>query len=459
MKKTTINNKSILALAMFLSVAAFCLNGCKKFLDAKPDQKLATPSDIEDVQALLDDYTDMNLQLSNAGPRSDDDFYLLDSYIGSRDVNSQNIYTWQKDAIVDDGWNTMYKVVLNANLSLETLQKIQPSAFNKPAYNMAYGSALFFRSFAFYQLLQVYAPPYDSNTAGKDLGIPVRLQSDVSTKNTRNSVSEGYKQIIDDTKESIALLPNRSYPPSRPSRAAAYSLLANVYLSMGNYQEAGLYADSALQIQNTLIDYNNADSTASKPFTRFNDEVIFSAATAGNATLYTSHRIVDSFLFSSYSTNDLRRALFFKKTGANQYGFKGNYQESAFGVLFNGFAVDEMLLIRSESFARENKVSLAMDDLNELLAARYKTGSFVPLTAGNSKDALTVVLEERRKELIGRGNRWNDLRRLNREPAFAKDLKRVVNGVIYELPANDPRYTFYIPQQVVGMAGMKQNQR
>lgn len=458
MKKAIHCIQQLTALLIFLSVIG-SLNGCKKFLDAKPDQKLATPSDIDDVQALLDDYTDMNLQSPNIGARSDDDFYLLDTYIGSRDINSQNIYTWQKNVVADDGWKAMYKVVLNANLSLETLANIPQTGYNKKAYNEAYGSALFFRSFAFYQLLQVYSPPFDENTASRDLGIPVRLQSDVSTKNMRNPVSEGYKQIIDDTKASIQFLPAQNYPPSRPSKAAAYSLLANVYLAMNNYQLAGLYADSALQIKNTLMDYNNIDSTLSKPFTKFNDEVIFSSATAGDATLYTSHQIVDSFLFWSYATNDLRRPLFFKKTANNQYGFKGNYQGSTFGTLFNGFAVDEMLLVRAECFARDNNISPVMNDLNMLLLSRYKSGSFIPLIADNATDALNLVLQERRKELIGRCKRWYDMRRLNKDAPFTKTLKRLVNGQTFELPPNDPRYTFYIPAQVIGMSGMQQNER
>ncbi|MGI8583213.1 MAG: RagB/SusD family nutrient uptake outer membrane protein, partial [Chitinophagaceae bacterium] len=64
-----------------------------------------------------------------------------------------------------------------------------------------------------------------------------------------------------------------------------------------------------------------------------------------------------------------------------------------------------------------------------------------------------------RKELVFRGQRWFDLRRLNKDPRFAKTLTRKLNGKITELPANDPRYTEYIPLDVIGFTGMQQNMR
>lgn len=449
----------------FKHLAVFCLFlvviniGCKKFLDEKPDQKLAEPSSVEDVQALLDNYITMNTQSPNIGARSDDDFYLLDAYVNSLDLNSRNIYTWQKDAQEDNSWKTMYKVILSANLSLETLNKITRTSYNSLSYDNACGSALFFRSFAFAQLLEVYAKPYDSTTAKTDLGIPVRLHSDISTENKRNTIAEGFNQILSDTKKAITFLPSLGIPVSRPSKAAAYSLLSVTYLNLKDYHLAGLYADSALQLQNTLMNYNMIDSNQAKPFTKFNPEVIFSSATATSVTLYTSNQKVDTLLYSSYQTGDLRKPIFFKKISNNQYGFKGNYQGSIFGALFNGYAVDEMMLTRAECYARENNLLAAMADLNVLLNKRFKPSAFVSITATSKEDALSKILIERRKELLGRCKRWADLRRLNKDPLYVKTLKRVVAGQIYELSPNGMRYTFYIPFQVIAMAGLEQNER
>jgi hypothetical protein len=98
--------------------------------------------------------------------------------------------------------------------------------------------------------------------------------------------------------------------------------------------------------------------------------------------------------------------------------------------------------------------------LNYLLSKRYRTVPvFTPLTAATAEEALQIVLRERRKELVGRGLRWYDLRRLNKDPRFAQTLTRVVNGQTYILPPNDPRYTHLIPFEVIALTGMQQNQR
>jgi hypothetical protein len=100
-----------------------------------------------------------------------------------------------------------------------------------------------------------------------------------------------------------------------------------------------------------------------------------------------------------------------------------------------------------------------MADLNALLIKRWKTGTFIPFTATNADDALAKILDERRKELVLRGTRWMDLRRLNKDSRFAKTVLRKLYGITYLLPPNDNRYTFYIPQSVIDISGIQQNQR
>src|SRR5690606_36354563 len=106
----------------------------------------------------------------------------------------------------------------------------------------AYGGALFFRSLAFFHLAEVFAPPYDIQEAKSALGIPVRLSSDINTPNKRNTIEETYYQITHDLKKALPLLPSKSNLKTQPSKAAAYALLSNTYLTMRNYHSAGLYA-------------------------------------------------------------------------------------------------------------------------------------------------------------------------------------------------------------------------
>jgi hypothetical protein len=121
-------------------------------------------------------------------------------------------------------------------------------------------------------------------------------------------------------------------------------------------------------------------------------------------------------------------------------------------------ATDEIYIIRAECYARAGNTTAAMADLNYLLQNRW-SGSFVPFTAATPDIALSIILKERRKELLFRALRWTDLRRLNKDPRFAVTLTRIVNNQTYTLPPNDLRYTFLIPDVILSRANMPQNPR
>lgn len=68
------------------------------------------------------------------------------------------------------------------------------------------------------------------------------------------------------------------------------------------------------------------------------------------------------------------------------------------------------------------------------------------------------ILEERRKELILRGVRWGDIKRLNViEPTIA--LTRTVGNEMYQILPNSPRYALPIPNDEIVMSGIEQNER
>jgi len=71
-----------------------------------------------------------------------------------------------------------------------------------------------------------------------------------------------------------------------------------------------------------------------------------------------------------------------------------------------------------------------------------------------------TLIQERRKELPFSGNLpWEDLRRLNQEPNFAKTLTRMLNGETFSLPPGDNRYVYPIPENEISLSGIQQNPR
>jgi hypothetical protein len=447
---------------LYISLILFSIFSCnkKEFLDERPRSDVFVPTTLEDFQALLDNDAALNLT-PVLGELSADNFYLTSTSWQSLSTKEKNSYIWASDIYNGEGnvsdWNTPYQQVLYANVVLDELKKVTITQDNWQQWNNIKGSALFTRAYAFYNLAQVFALPYNATTANEVLGIPLKRTPNVDESIKRSTLEQTYTQIIIDLLEAKTLLADSitSYR-TRPNKPAAFAQLARVYLSMRQYDKAGAYADSSLQLYKALIDYNTRDAS-SRPFDRTNAETMYQSKFVETNVLkgVSGYGAVDSTLYNSYAINDLRRTLFF---GVNpgRINFKGSYT----GLIqaFTGLATDETYLIRAECRARAGNVNGAMQDLNTLLIQRWKTGTFVPFTASTQEQALNTILIERRKEMPCRGIRWTDIRRLNLENANIKP-KRSLNSQDFELPVNSPLYALPIPPDAVVMGQYEQNER
>lgn len=433
--------------------------GCKKYLDAKPDKQLTTPSSIDDLQALLDNSSLLNEKDPAASEMSSDNYYLTYADWNSLNESERRLHIWEKDFIFPqwpNQWGYAYDMVFVNNTVLDNINKFPRTSSNQLAWNNVKGQALFHRAKQFSQIAFAWSLAYDSISASTDLGIPLRLTSNFNEPSVRSNLQQTYDRIISDIKEAIQLLPISSIHVLRPSKPAAYGLLARIYLSMRKYNLAGLYADSALQLNSTLLDYNTINAGPARPFTRFNPEVVMDSYAGNFPTLTNSRAKIDSQLYRSYAENDLRKKIFFRDNSNGTFGFKGTYSGGTGG--FTGIANDENYLIKAECYARAGDAVNAINNLNTLLIKRWKVGTFIPLTAANPQEALNTILLERRKELIYRSLRWMDIKRLNKEGANII-LNRILNGITYTLNPNDLRYAIAIPEDIINRTRIIQNPR
>lgn len=453
-------------LALLAAILILLCTGCKKYLDAKPDKKLVIPSTIADLTALLANKYKNGGMTPCADEASADNYFLPLSSYNVITVKARMAYLWQDPPNQIAGrndWARIYNSIYFPNVCLDALPSIPRTAQNAADWDNVKGCALFMRSLGFLRGVLIFAKPYDQATAQQDYGIVLKLNSDFNEASVRASIQQTYDQLIGDLKQAIPLLPVTPKHVIFPSRPAAYGLLARAYLSMRMYDSCFKYANLCLQLKDDLMDYNNpADVNIDNllfPFTRYHKEVLFNSS-LGTYTyegVYPAYARVDSVLYDSYEENDLRKKAFFTDLFGEGYVFQGTY-DAYFSDLFVGVATDEIWLMRAETNARLGNTAPAMDDLNHLLQSRWKTGTFVPFTASSPAQALQLILTERRKELIFRGLRWMDLKRLNMEGANIT-LTRKLNGQTYTLPPNDKRYALLIPEDIIIMTGMPQNSR
>ncbi len=449
--------KILLVIAAIVLLLPFM--NCKKYLDEKSDKKLVIPTTLADLQALLDNYFKITISPGH-GEASADDYYLTDVDYSSLNMESyRRTYRWEGQLLFDrfpNTWSQCYEIVYYSNIALQGLQNIERTTYNSTTYDNVLGQAYFYRGYVFSELAVQWCKGYDGASAGTDLGLPIRMNSDFNVVSYRSSLQDTYQQIISDLKASAQALPISAVHVYRPCKAAAYAALARVYLSMRDYDNAFLYADSSLAISNKLIDYNTLNANATFPVPAFNTEILYQADLQTLPNIANSRGKIDSNLYKLYANDDLRKSIFFKSNNNGTYGFRGSYEASA--NYFGGIATDEVYLIRAECNARKGNLANAMADLNTLMKNRWLKTSFVPLTAASQADALSKILLERRKELLMRGIRWSDLKRFNLEGANIV-LKRIINGQTYTLPPNDPRYALPLPEDLILLTGMPQNPR
>ncbi len=450
-------NFTIAYIALFLMLCS----GCKKFLEVKPDKKLVPPSTFSDLEAILNGDFIMNSAYPVGGELGCDNFYLTQADWNSlTDIPSKQFYIWDGAYPNERDWKNGYDQVFNANVVLDNIEKIRKTSENEARWGQVKGTALFFRSHSYYYLAQIFSEQYDSLLANNRLGIPLKLIADINTPTVRSTLKVTYQQIFNDLVEAAKLLPPIRTYKTQPCKAACFAQLARVLLAMGNYHRAFLYADSCLQVTNTLIDYNTINAGSALPFSIFNSEVIFHCTLQTGNSLAPARCKGDTLLYKSYKPDDLRRVIFFRQNTNGSYAFKGSYSGANNSSLFGGIATDEVYLIRAECNARIGNLNAALADLNTLMQKRWKNGLFAPFTATSPGEALLLILNERRKELCFRADlRWFDLRRLNRQPGFETTLTRTIGNQVYTLPPNDKRYVFLIPQSVIDLTGIPQNER
>jgi tetratricopeptide (TPR) repeat protein len=440
------------------SLIALVLGACHKYLDKKANNSFSTPSTLFDLQTILDNSGQMNNATPCFGEASADDYFLLLATYNARPDDQKKAYIWQDPLyIYNNDWAKEYLAIYNSNICLENIETIPVTVQNDSVWKSIKGSALFHRAYAFLNLAWVYSKAFDKNTSDNDPGIVLRLISDFNVPSTRSSVSTSYEQIIKDSKDAALLLPYNSTHVFRPNKAAAYGLLARIYLSMREYDSAYKYSDLCLGINNNLIDYNTITTSASVPFSQFafNSEVIFHSSIINLFTFNLVGRgFVDTTLYKMYATNDLRKSAFFRAS-SGYFTFKGTYNTAA-TPYFSGLATDEMYLTRAECYARSGNKDAAMVDLNSLLIKRYVKSSFIPLSASSAQEALNMILVERRKELLIRGLRWMDIKRLNKEGRNII-LQRKIDGQDYYLQPNDNKYALPLPIDVITQSSIQQN--
>jgi len=166
------------------------------------------------------------------------------------------------NGIVYDYYRSVYNVIFRANTVLDNLEAATPDASK-----VFEGEAKFVRAYSYFNLVRLWGPIPLVDT--------VILSSDTDIQFQRVDVAIVYNLIVSDLQTAIANLDNSS--TARASKAAAEALLAKVFLTIGEYNQARTLCESVMSSGFSL-----EDDFKDVFFKERNDEIIFAIDYVGD---------------------------------------------------------------------------------------------------------------------------------------------------------------------------------
>lgn len=452
---------------LLLFAVLFCMSSCQDFLDETPKGTLI-PKTVNDFGMIFDNYSYDNYIAAgqNLTRMMSDDFVIPDEKAYKYESWGINGYKWA-DYLYgagenDSHYNKFYHVIYLCNYILNNLS----GASDGTEYTRSYveGAACFHRAFAYMCLINMYAKHYDKNTAATDLGVPLILEADPNILIGRATVQQVYDQILADLDKAKQLLSEEKPEYTfRPNQTAAYALLARVYLYQGEYKLCIEAARTARKQCGEPYDYNLYQLEDVNPdfgirgfsYNGWEEaDVICYKGDGYGPNFDEDYNLSDDLIALFDKETDLRWLLFVTTYPAfNGSDPEGDTPRTAAFLFPNnrGLNVGELYLTEAEACTRENQIDDALYLLNELARKRHVKGTYVDETERDPDKLLKLILDERRRDGICKGTRWFDLKRLNKDPRFAKTITHTLNGETFTLTPDDNHWVLPIPLNAISL--------
>jgi len=425
------------SIILFISMV-FGLASCQEYLEEKPDKSILVPTSPEDVQALLDYYPNLN-QNSLITFIISDDWETTSANWESLQLWEQNAYLWKTEIFDPNTQSTDYirlhNQIFTANVCLEVLNKVEEAS--EEIKNLQ-GQALALRARALFELSLLFLPHTLSEDA--DISkIPIHLKPEINSDPEMLGVNETLDIVEQDLLEAFNLLYEKGAYRTRPDKISVQALLSRLYLYQLRWEDALESSKYVLQSDYELMDFHNLNAALAYPFEVFNSETLLYGVTSSFSVTASSASYVNSELYAQYAENDMRKSLFFTLDRDSLPLFKGSYIGDY--NLFTGISLSEVYLTMAESAVRTGKVEEGLSYLNSLGENRYREFEEWDLT--DSAQVLELVFEERRKELVFKGTRWMDMKRME-SLGIPNNPTRIIYGGQYLLNS-ESQFTLQVP--------------
>lgn len=337
-------------------------------------------------------------------------------------------------------WKSPYIVIGRANRIIAAAEggALSDAAEAKATIDQYAAEAKVLRALAHFDLVRIYGKPYTEDQ-GASLGVPlVTGVLESNAKPARSTVAEVYTQVVKDLTEAISS--NALATETEPGYVSVWgakAILSRVYLNMGDYANALSVAEDIIKNSGAALWTRDQYFKAWDASTPNESEFLFRLNVAGstdnndlNGIGNLQHRdgykeMVATKKFVDMLTSDpkdVRNDMFLPATAPKEvatYGTNKVYLNKLRGQGDNNLRnvtivpiirLSEVYLTAAECAFRNNDKTKAVEYLNDLVKNRTTTEASLA-TVDNI--TLERILIERRKELIGEGQRYFDALRNN----------------------------------------------
>lgn len=336
-------------------------------------------------------------------------------------------------------WKSPYIVIGRANRIIAAAEggALSDAAEARATIDQYAAEAKVLRALAHFDLVRIYGKPYTEDQ-GASLGVPlVTGVLESNAKPARSTVAEVYTQVVKDLTEAISS--NALATETEPGYVSVWgakAILSRVYLNMGDYANALSVAEDIIKNSGAALWTRDQYFKAWDASTPNESEFLFRLNVAGSTDnndlngignlqqrdgykeMVATKKFVDML---SADPNDVRNELFLPAKAEKEVAVYGtnkvflNKLRGQGGNLRNVTIVpiirlSEVYLTAAECAFRNNDKTKAVEYLNDLVKNRTTTEASLA-TVDNI--TLERILIERRKELIGEGQRYFDALRNN----------------------------------------------
>lgn len=336
-------------------------------------------------------------------------------------------------------WKSPYIVIGRANRIIAAAEggALSDAAEAKATIDQYAAEAKVLRALAHFDLVRIYGKPYTEDQ-GASLGVPlVTGVLESNAKPARSTVAEVYTQVVKDLTEAISS--NALATETEPGYVSVWgakAILSRVYLNMGDYANALSVAEDIIKNSGAALWTRDQYFKAWDASTPNESEFLFRLNVAGSTDsndlngignlqqregykeMVATKKFVDML---TSDPEDVRNDMFLPATAPKEvatYGTNKVFLNKLRGqgdnlrnvTIVPIIRLSEVYLTAAECAFRKNDKTKAVEYLNDLVKNRTTTEASLA-TVDNI--TLERILIERRKELIGEGQRYFDALRNN----------------------------------------------